>query len=295
MNGKVIFVIFAVVLLVGVSSAATVEYFGSSGAHTIFNRESSDYTDNAAMLADLEAEAGDWGSLTDEEKAWEMVKYVRKHALRGYSDKTKSTNQITTAGLSNILHECHHYTYGYMCEGFAHIFTCLATLEGFEAYTISCGDLGGTGWTHSTALIRLNVNGHYRMVHVDPYFGDMYLDSSGDPLSFFTMQDLITATDYDQIYKKSIGYKYDLWSLTNSTYAGNFYDEGYIFETLYTSGTGYKVWRTNNYFITPYCDETEDVWSTVYTNPYDLFNDEYDARDSTYTSTSFATIEGRET
>jgi len=298
---KVVFIIIALVMVVGITTATTREYFPNPDPHIIFDRPTSNYASNNELLSALHSEAeGTWAELTTEEKVWEMVKFVRRHALRGYSDKQKPTDQITQAALYQIFAECNANTYGYACEGFAHILTNLCYLESIEAYTISAGDYGGTDWTHSVTLVRILVDGHYRMVICDPYFGDMYYDTSGDPLSFFTMQDLITAEDYDLIYKVSIGYKYDIWSLSNTAYTGNFYSTDYIIETLVFQDETRKVWRTNNWFITPYCLETEERdgypdWGGVYSNPYQLFNDVYDGRDYAYSSTNIATIEGRET
>lgn len=67
----------------------------------------------------------------------------------------------------------------------------------------------------------------------------------------------------------------------------------------FVKDTGYstRVWRANSWFLDSYCIETEDAWSLIYTNPYDLWatGEVYDAYDTAHVDKGIAYVEGRET
>lgn len=285
------------------ASAATTEYFPTTQTHTGFTRQTVSLANNDDLKAHIEAEAsGTWSGLSDTQKIWEITKFVRKHTLRAYADKCADwDSELTTAQLYAEFNEMSLNEHGYMCLGFAAVMMHVCDLYGYEAYAISAGDIGGTQWTHSTCLVRVLIDGHYKIIHADPYFGDMYTYSNSSPMSFFTMQDYIDADQFSQIYKKSIGYKYDMWTLSNSTYTGDGYGGyislDYVVETLDATGGTYKTWRTNNWFITPYCLGTYHIWGGVYSNPYEIWGagSVYDAYDTSHNDVGIAYVEGRET
>lgn len=301
----ILVVLAALVVMPGM--AITVEYFPDTPeTYQGFVRPAVNYANNTEMLADFQSEVnGTWADMTDAEKCWEMTKFVRRHGLIASSDVDGTWTDMTSGTLHDEFNAMSNNEYGYMCLGHSALLMHLMDLYSIEAYAISAGDWDGTGWTHATVLARCNVSGHYKMIHCDPYFGDQYCYENGTPMSFFVMQDLIDTNDYDQIFKKSIGYRYDLHAITLQSF--DFYeDEDYLTNTspyiqikfvLDDAVDNTRLWRYNNWFITPYCQATEDDWSVPYGNPYDLWGtgEVYDAHDITHSDVGIAYVEGRET
>jgi hypothetical protein len=308
-------VLLVMLVLIAVpASATTIEYFPypQEGNHTGFVIPTDTYANNAAVLSGMEAEAEEysgvaWADMTDFQKAWEMTKFIRRHGLRADTPKLGSHEIIVPANLSTILNAMQARDYGYVCTGHAFLLMDMASLEGFDTYTIFAGNLG-VSWTHATTLIKCNISGHEKWCLFDPYFGDCYIYANATGMSFFQMQDYIENEEYSNIYRRTIGAKYDMYTLTNSTYDYNPGDTGLwasssnICNTLIeTNTTGdYRLWRTNNWFLTAYVQATTAQWTQVYENPYELFDHVYAVYDTSltyppYDGSYLATLEAEET
>lgn len=313
--------------MAGPASAITIEYFPDSWRpHTGFIRPTDTYASNAALMTGVQTEAEEltgitWVNMTDTEKVWEMTKFVRRHGLSAvaYNDVTGNwSGNVTTANLYNEINAMATNQWGHMCLGHAAILMHLCDLFSYEAYTICGGDAysglpGDYNFTHATTLVRLSVDGHYIMAHFDPYFGDQYVYENLTPMSFFVMQDYIDSSDYDLIFHKTIGYKYDMPILSNQSW--DVFDQGeyyypalvpyyphvanYMQFTFVEDNSTYntRVWRVNNWFIAPFCASMESAWSLSYTHPYQIWGtgEIYKAYDTTHTNIGIAAVEARET
>ena len=316
-----------ILTLVGYGSAISIEYFPDSWQqHTGFVRPTETYANNAALMADVEDEAENltgitWTNMTDVEKVWEMTKFIRRHGCSAVAYNGVEGNwsgNVTTANLYNEINAMARNQWGHMCLGHAAMLMHLCDLYGYEAYAICGGDAysglpGDYNFTHATTLVRLNLSGHYKMIHFDPYFGDQYVYENLTPMSFFVMQDYIDSTDYDLIYHKTIGYKYDMPILSNQSWDVFDPDEDYypalvpyypdiayyMQFTFVEDNSTYstRVWRCNNWFIAPFCESMESAWSISYTHPYQIWGtgEIYRAYDTTHTNVGIAYVEGRET
>lgn len=302
---KLIIILVVLAVLVTPGIGITVEYFSNppEETHQGFTRPSDIYIDNADMFEDVEALAGGnatWVNMTDAEKVWVMTKFVRQHGLKCKPDKA-GDHDVTPSTAYEKINGMTNNEYGFMCLGHALILTAMCNVTGIEAYSISAGDLV-VPWTHAVTIAKCTVDGHEKFVMFDPYFGDFYVYENLTPMSFFQMQDYINATEYSSIYRRSIGYKYDIHTLTNSSYdynagAGGSAVTGNMYHTLVETNVGedYRLWRNNNWFITPYCVATESAWSTVYTNPYEVFTEVYSCLDAGLNEVNIADVEAEET